>query len=454
MWQLALPSNSGPTWQSAPRKGSPVRNPLAIVAAAGLLGTVALSGCAKASHDGVSSGNGPTQITMWTHSAGNPGELAVYKKIIGDFNASQTKFKVVEQNFPQGSYNDAITAAATAHDLPCLLDMDGPIMPNWAWAGYLQPLGLPTSLTDTLLPTTVGRYQGKIYSAGYWDAALSIFARKSVLVKNGIRIPTVDRPWKLDEFDAAVTKLKASGGYPTPLDLGAADKGEWWPYAYSPMLQSAGGDLINRGGMKSADGALNGPDAVNFFTWFQKVFKNGWANSNGPVGNQNFIDNKVALSYTGVWNAQDALQKVGSDLLILPPVDFGKGPKIGGGSWQWGISAGCGATQSAGAREYLKFSFQDKYVTDFADSQMVIPTTASAAAASKYFGPNGSLHQFAVLSQKFALARPATPGYPVISTTFEKAAKDIMDGADVKSTLDGAVKAVDSDITSNSNYGN
>jgi multiple sugar transport system substrate-binding protein len=171
----------------------------------------------------------------------------------------------------------------------------------------------------------------------------------------------------------------------------------------------------------------------------------------GPVGNQRFIDDKVALSYTGVWNAKDALAGVGDDLLILPPVDFGKGPKIGGGSWQWGISAGC--TNADGARAYLKFSFQDKYLTAFADSQVVIPSTTAAAKASKYFSDNGALHQFAVLSQKFALARPATPGYPVISSTFEKAAKDIMSGAEVRSTLDVAVKAIDTDIASQNGYG-
>ena len=58
-----------------------------------------------------------------------------------------------------------------------------------------------------------------------------------------------------------------------------------------------------------------------------------------------------------------------------------------------------------------------------------------------------------MLSQKFALARPATPGYPVISSTFEKAAKDIMNGADVKSTLDTAAQAIDTDIKSQNNYG-
>lgn len=425
------------------------RKSLSVMVAAGLTAVLALGGCARASQDSSSAG-GPGEITMWTHSAGNPGELAVYQRIIADFNASQNQYKIVEQNFPQGSYNDAVTAAAASRKLPCLLDMDGPVMPNWAWAGYLQPLGLPDDLIKTLLPTTVGRYKDTVYSAGYWDAALSIFARKSVLDKNRIRIPTAEKPWTLEEFDAAVTKLKA-GGYATPLDLGAADKGEWWSYAYSPMLQSAGGDLINRATMKSADGALNGPDAVRFFTWFQQAFKNGWADNAGPVGNQRFIDNKVALSYTGVWNAKDALESVGNDLLILPPVDFGKGPKIGGGSWQWGISAGCKNTE--GARAYLKFSFQDKYLTAFADSQVVIPSTAAAAAASKYFGDTAPLHPFAVLSQKFALARPATPGYPVISSTVEKAAKDIMSGADVKPALDTAVQAIDTDIKSQNGYG-
>jgi multiple sugar transport system substrate-binding protein len=413
----------------------------------GLTAVLALSGCSRAGQGSASTSG---EITMWTHSAGNPGEIEVYEQIIADFNASQTKYKIVQEDFPQGSYNDAVTTAAAARKLPCLLDVDGPVMPNWAWAGHLQPLGLPDDLIKSLLPTTVGRYKDTIYSAGYWDAALAIFARKSVLDKNNIRIPTVDRPWTLDEFNAVVTTLKASG-YRTPLDLGAADKGEWWSYAYSPMLQSAGGDLVDRTTMKTAAGALNGTDAVKFFTWFQQAFENGWVDNAGPVGNQRFIDDDVALSYTGVWNAKDALTGVGDDLLILPPVDFGKGPKIGGGSWQWGISAGCKNVE--GAREYLKFSFQDKYLTAFADSQVVIPSTATATKASQYFSDNAKLREFAVLSQKFALARPATPGYPVISSSFEKAAKDIISGADVKSTLDAAVRAVDADITSQNGYG-
>ncbi|MCE0508785.1 extracellular solute-binding protein [Microbacterium aurugineum] len=421
-----------------------------IFVAAGLVTALALTGCGQAGQGNTTGEDGRTQLTMWTHSAGNAAELAVYEKIITDFNASQDEYEVVHESFPQGAYNDAIVAAAASGDLPCLLDLDGPIMPNWAWAEYLQPLEISTEITDKLLPTAVGVWDGEIYSAGYWDAALSIFARKSVLDANGIRIPSTDQPWTASEFDAALSTLQ-DAGYDTPIDIGAEDTGEWWPYAYSPLLQSFGGDLIDRDTMLTADGALNGDAAVEWGTWFQNLFAEGYASNAGTIGNQEFVDDEVALSYTGVWNALASVEAIGDDLLILPPPDFGNGPKIGGGSWQWAISSGC--NDADGARQYLEFSFNDEYITEFADNQIVIPATEAAAQASEYFGDDGVLRPFVELSQKYAVLRPETPAYAVISTTFETAAKNIMSGADVTATLDQAVADIDANIASNDGYG-
>lgn len=421
-----------------------------IFVAAGLVTALALTGCGQAGQGNTTGEDGRTQLTMWTHSAGNAAELAVYEKIITDFNASQDEYEVVHESFPQGAYNDAIVAAAASGDLPCLLDLDGPIMPNWAWAEYLQPLEISTEITDKLLPTAVGVWDGEIYSAGYWDAALSIFARKSVLDANRIRIPSTDQPWTASEFDAALSTLQ-DAGYDTPIDIGAEDTGEWWPYAYSPLLQSFGGDLIDRDTMLTADGALNGDAAVEWGTWFQNLFAEGYASNAGTIGNQEFVDDEVALSYTGVWNALASVEAIGDDLLILPPPDFGNGPKIGGGSWQWAISSGC--NDADGARQYLEFSFNDEYITEFADNQIVIPATEAAAQASEYFGDDGVLRPFVELSQKYAVLRPETPAYAVISTTFETAAKNIMSGADVTATLDQAVADIDANIASNDGYG-
>jgi len=106
------------------------RKSLPVILSAGVVTAFALSACGQAGQGG-GGGDGPTELTLWTHSAGNPAELEVYQQIIGDFNDSQDEFEVVEESFPQGAYNDAIVAAAAAGDLPCLIDMDGPIMPNW-----------------------------------------------------------------------------------------------------------------------------------------------------------------------------------------------------------------------------------------------------------------------------------------------------------------------------------
>ena len=81
-------------------------------------------------------------------------------------------------------------------------------MPNWAWSGYMQPLPIDESQFADFLPGTIGIWDGKIYSVGAWDAAVAMITRKSILDEYGIRIPTLDKPWTKDEFDAALVKLK------------------------------------------------------------------------------------------------------------------------------------------------------------------------------------------------------------------------------------------------------
>ena len=81
-----------------------------------------------------------TDLTMWYHGAGSSVERELIVGIIDDFNASQDDWKVSLQEFPQAAYNDSVVAAAVSGNLPDIIDVDGPVMPNWAWAGYMQPL--------------------------------------------------------------------------------------------------------------------------------------------------------------------------------------------------------------------------------------------------------------------------------------------------------------------------
>jgi multiple sugar transport system substrate-binding protein len=425
----------------------------AAVAALGTAVLLTLTACSGggSSASGATTKNGVTTLTMWTHNGGNDAELAVNKKVVADFNGSQDKYKVKLQAFPQASYNDAVTAAASAKKLPCILDMDGPNVPNWAWAGYLQPLDLPDSLFANNLPSTMGKIDGKLYSFGFYDVAMNITTRKSILEKYGIRTPTLDKPWTGAEFDEALAKIKAGGQFAHPLDLGTAGTGEWLPYAYSPILQSFGGDLIDRSDYKSADGTLNGPAALAWAKWMQGTIQKGYAaKKSGTDSTVDFVNGKTALMYSGSWAANAVTEKYGDDALFLPPPDFGHGPKIGGASWQWGMSSGCSA--KAGALQYLKFSAQTKYYVDYAKALGLIPANLDAAKELPDWAAGGKYNVFLELARRFAEVRPVTPAYPFISTTFAKATQDIINGGDAKSILDKAAEDIDNNIKTNGDY--
>ncbi len=396
----------------------------------------------------------PITLSMWYHGAGNETERAILLDIIEDYNGSQDKYVVEVQDFPQISYNESVVAAALAGNLPDIIDVDGPVMPNWAWAGYMAPLELSEGALDDWLPSAVGYWDGQVYAVGLWEAACAIYARESVLEKYDIRIPTLEEPWDLEEFDAALETLQASEEFEYALDLGLGWTGEWYPYGFSPFLQSFGGDIIDRSTFTTAEGALNGPEAIAFGEWWQSLFERGLVpgtTQDSADRDTGFIEGRYALMWNGNWAGASALEPFGDDLLILPAPDFGNGARIGAGSWQFGVSAD--SEHKQGATEFIEFMMQDKYLVAFSDAINNIPATPSAAADSKNFSPGAPFEIFFEYSAAQATLRPPTPAYLSAALTFEKALADIANGADVVDTLDAAADEINADIEANDGYG-
>ena len=395
-----------------------------------------------------------TDLTMWYHGGGNQVESDIINQIVADFNAANADYNVTLEAFPQGSYNDSIVAAALAGNLPDIIDVDGPVMPNWAWAGYMQPLSIDESVIADFLPGTIGRWDGELYSVGLWDAAVSLYARQSTLDELGLRTPTLDNPWSGDEFMAALEAAKASGLCEYAFDPGMAWTGEWYPYAFSPFLQSFGGDIVDRSTYMTAEGALNGDEAIAFGEWWQSLFTEGYApgTSQDPADRDTgFIDGKYCFQWNGNWAAVATMDGGVDDVLFLPAPDFGNGSTIGAGSWQFGVS---GTSENAeGANAFIEFALQDKYLAAFSDGIGLIPSTTGAAAMTTNYAEGGPLNVYFALSAEQALVRPVSPGYVVAAKVFEKALADIANGADVADTLDAAVDEIDTDIERNSGYG-
>ena len=395
-----------------------------------------------------------TTLSLWYHGAGNDVERDIIVGIIDDFNASQEDWVIELAEFPQESYNESIVAAALAGDLPDIIDVDGPVMPNWAWSEYMQPLTIDPEVYADFLPGTIGEWNGEVYSIGLWDAAKAIYARQSVLEDNDIRIPTLEEPWTFEEFDAALETLQATGDFEYALDVGMAWTGEWYPYAFSPFLQSFGGDIIDRETYLEAEGVLNGEAAVAFGEWWQSLFDRGLVpgtSQDAADRDTGFIDGRYALQWNGNWAAIAPLEEFGDDMLFLPAPDFGNGSTIGAASWQFGVSAT--SENPEGANAFIEFALQDEYLAAFSEGIGLIPSTPSAAAMTENYAEGGPLEVFFELSNQQALVRPVTPGYVVMALEFEKAMADIANGADVLDALDAAVDAIEDDIEANGGYG-
>jgi multiple sugar transport system substrate-binding protein len=425
-------------------------NRLAVAVVATAAAVSGLGACA--SSDTPTSGSasgapGSVKIDLWTPQAGSPKvEVQNMQNMLDAFTKANPEYSFNYKKYPFDGYATSVRGAAAANKLPCMLAVDAPNAPSWAWSKWLTPLQLPTSVTDPLIPGAKGTWQDKIYSVGYWDAGLAMFARKSVLDQHKIRIPTLDHPWSKDEFAAALATLRSDTKFKYPLSLGSADI-----YSGTPFLWSFGGDLIDRTDYQSAEGVLNGPESVAYGQWLQHLIDADYMTTEPFDGNP-FVNGDVPLLWTGNWDAQSSIDAFGDDVLFLPPPDLGHGPVVGAGSFGYGTSSNCSDEQREGVNKFLEFSLSTDNLVKISDTQLVIPATAEAAAQSKNYRPDGRFATFAELEADHSMIRPPTPAFSVIADIFNKASADILAGADVQETLDQAAKDIDADIAANGGY--
>lgn len=395
-------------------------------------------------------------VEVWFHS-GKGEEREVLDAQVADFNAMQDEVVIDAVQLPEGSYNDQVNAAALAGDLPCLLDFDGPFLYNYAWSGYLAPLDdyVSDELKADFLPSIInqGTYGGSLYSLGTFDSGLAIWGNKAYLDAADVRIPTgIDDAWTKEEFADALEKLQALDDVEYAIDFkmnyGA---GEWFTYGFAPMMQSWGGDLINRGEYMSADGVLNGPEAVESMTFFQSLFADGYANAE-PAGDDCFYgDKSCALAWVGHWMWGPHSEGLGGDLVLLPMPVFGEKAATGMGSWNWGLTSSCENPDDAW--KFLNFLVSPDEILHMTNANGAVPARKSAIEASDLFGEGGPLNIFVQqLEGGVALERPVTPAYPVITSAYAEAINNIVAGADVQEELDKAVEKIDQDIEDNQGY--
>lgn len=398
--------------------------------------------------------DGITRLAVWAHS-GREAERETLKKQVARFNAANPNLSLKLTILPEGRYNAQVQAAALAGDLPDILEFDGPFVYNYVWQGYLRPLGdlLGPKTLDNLLPSIrqQGTYGKKFYSVGIFDSGLGLYGRKSLLEKVGARLPqSPDAAWTVEEMEQVLSELAREDADGQVLDLKLNYSGEWFTYAFSPALQSAGGDLINRETLERASGVLDSDASVKAMKVLQR-----WMDEDNRV-DPNLDDNaftggRVALSWVGHWEFPRYAKAFGEDLVLLPLPDFGEGSRTGMGSWNWAITQKCEAPRKAA--RFLRFLLQDRQVLEMTQANGAVPATHSAIAKSNAYKPGGPLHLFVKqLTDGTAVPRPKTPAYGVITSVFQDIFDDVRNGRPPREALEEGARLIDQDIADNQGY--
>ena len=396
---------------------------------------------------------GVTRLSVWAH-AGQAAERAVLTEQAARFNAGQSGIKVDLTFLPERDYNAQVQAAAIAGELPDVLELDGPYLANYAWQGHLQPLDtwLSADFRDDLLPSILaqGTYNGRLFGVGTFDSGLALYGRRSLLEAADAAIPQdPEDAWMAAGFDALLRRLASNDPDGAVLDLKLNYPDEWFTYAFSPVLQSAGGDLIERENFQTARGVLNCPNAIAAMGRMQGWLQDGRVDPN--LDDAAFVSGRVALSWAGHWEYRRYAEAFGDDLVLLPLPDFGHGAYTGQGSWVWGVTTHCSVP--AAAVRFIEFLLKPDEVLAMTAANGAVPATGTAIARSPLYREGGPLRLFVTqLAGGYVVPRPQTPAYPVISAAFRQAFADIRDGAPVEEALDRAVQLIDRDISDNQGY--
>ncbi|OAP39468.1 ABC transporter substrate-binding protein [Sinorhizobium americanum] len=408
---------------------------------------------------GLLMGQAEAKTVIQVMHQGDPGWVSTYGDVAKRFEAANPDVDIELIYAPHDAYNEKFSAAVMSKQLPDVMELDAPFLANYVWSGYLQPIKplIEQDILDDMTESNVaqGTYpiDKELYAVGLTDSSVVLYGNRKYLEAIGARIPKgVDDAWTREEFEGYLDKLSKLEGVKWPIDTfrGYGIKTEWITYAYGPILQSAGCDLIDRKTWKSV-GTLDSDPCVDALTMMQKWVTNGWVVPQSSGTNQFFAEgNPAALAFGGHWIYAEAAASMKDDIVVMPLPKFGAKGVSPNGTWIWGITTASEHPDIAG--KFVSFMLKDKPYRDYAREDSAYPGLKSFAADSPLYSAGGPMAVAFEQASKTAIARPPHPAYPAITSAFMGAVDEIFNGGDVKSALTAAAEKIDEDIEENDGY--
>ncbi|MET4780629.1 extracellular solute-binding protein [Glaciihabitans sp. UYNi722] len=279
-----------------------------LVVAGGLTACSASSG--SSSTDG---SNGPVTITILEQKQTRIDDL---KKLIPGFESAMKKqgksikVKLIEDVLTDDQFKTKITQQFISGQAPDIVDMGENMIPGFAAAGYLAPLGSyldKWSGWDHYLPQfrkAMVRQDGKIYSLMHDTGVSNFFYRKDILTQSGI---STAQPATWKDLIARLVEIKdKTGEPPLVVPAGSAWGGGTWTEGFQPILSGTDPKYYN---VKSGKWDLKSPGWLATFNLYSELVTKGLLpvqdlenpNPWEPTKYDKFPAGKLQVSAQGTW---------------------------------------------------------------------------------------------------------------------------------------------------------
>ncbi|KZC94369.1 MULTISPECIES: extracellular solute-binding protein [Clavibacter] len=361
--------------------------------AALLVGALALTGCSGSGSSG--DDGGPVEMTLWQNSTTGPGK-AFWEKTTADFNAAHPGVTVTSTSIQNEDLDGKLQTALNSGDAPDIfLQRGGGKLAAMVAAGQIMDItgGISSEAKADISKGSfdANTLDGKTYAMPVAVLPSGIFYSQDLFTAAGI----TETPKTMDELDAAVDKLKASGV--APIALGGKDA---WPAAhwyFNFALRECSSDTLEKAAkdkdfsddcwVKAGEDLkdLTGTDPFNegFLT---TAAQQGAGSSAGLIANH-----QAGMELMGAWDP-GVIAGLTPDQKPLADLSWFPFPEISGGKGEAGSIMGgidgysCSAQAPKECVDFLNYiatpEVQEEYYKNF--NAPPVNTKAQAAVTEPY----------------------------------------------------------------------
>ncbi|MUL42352.1 extracellular solute-binding protein [Streptomonospora sp. PA3] len=356
-----------------------------------------------------------TSLTAMDYNLAEP-QNGTTKKMLQECG-EQAGVEIEREALPRDQLMPQLLQGASQQELPDLMLIDNPDLPQVAATGALLPLDEAGFGTEGFYPSVlrVGTHDDTLYGIAPGVNGLALFTNTAVLDDAGVEPP---RTWgELRDAAAELTRGDTKGFAFSAI---GHEEGTW---TFEPFLWSNGATLTE----------LDSPEAVEALELWSDLVEEGSVSqsvvnwSQADVNDQ-FLGERAAMMINGSWQLPVLdEQDIDYDVVPLPVPEAGADPATPMGGEVWAIARNGGEREQK-AVEVLQCLLSDDNMRQWAELNAYVPAKEDLARALAEENPQ--MAPF-VESVPTARARTAELGehYPDVSSAIADAIQQALAGS-------------------------